>query len=166
MLPDGSSLEATPPESSLSTDIIVLEALLEAERDGVAAMNEVTFILRLEITKLEARIMQATQESICGSSAPSMLPNGSSSEATPPESSLSTYIIVLEALLEAERDGVAAMNEVISILKLEIMQLAARIMQATQELEEVRMLHLKTEEVLLLLLSEAQGNPSSSLDSS
>ena len=95
-----------------------------------------------------------------------MLPDGSSSEETPPESSLSTYIIVLEALLEAERDGVAAMNEVISILKLEIMQLAARIMQATQELEEVRMLHLKTEEVLLFLLSEAQGNPGSSLDTS
>ena len=95
-----------------------------------------------------------------------MLPDGSSSEATPPESSLSTDIIVLEALLEAERDGVAAMNEVISILKLEITQLAARIMQAIEELEEVRMLHLKTEEVLLLLLSEAQGNPSSSLDSS
>ena len=93
-----------------------------------------------------------------------MLPDGSSSEATPPESSLSTDIIVLEALLEAERDGVAAMNEVISILKPKIMQLAACIMQATQELEEVRMLHLKTEEVLLLLLSEAQGNPSSSLD--
>ena len=33
MLPDGSSSEATPPESSLSTDIIVLETLLEAERD-------------------------------------------------------------------------------------------------------------------------------------
>ena len=95
-----------------------------------------------------------------------MLPDGSISEATPPESSLSTYIIVLEALLEAERDGVAAMNEVIFILRLEIMELAARIMQATQELEEVRMLHLKMEEVLLLLLSEAQGNPSSSLDSS
>ena len=95
-----------------------------------------------------------------------MLPDGSSSEATPPESSLSTYIIVLEALLEVERDGVAAMNEVIFILWLEITELAARIMQATQELEEVRMLHLKTEEVLLLLLSEAQGNPSSSLDSS
>ena len=60
----------------------------------------------------------------------------------------------------------AALNDVIRILKLEIMQLAARIMQATQELEEVRMLHLKTEEVMLLLLSEAQGNPSSSLDSS
>ena len=44
MLPDGSSSEATPPESSLSTDIIVLEALLEAERDGVAAMNEVIFL--------------------------------------------------------------------------------------------------------------------------
>ena len=41
------------------------------------------------------------------------------------ESSLSTYIIVLAALLEAERDGVAAMNEVILILRLEIMQLAA-----------------------------------------
>ena len=95
-----------------------------------------------------------------------MLPDGSSSEATPLESSLSTYIIVLEALLEAERDGVAAMNEVILILRLEIMQLAAHIMQATQELEEVRMLHLKTEEVLLLLLSKAQGNPSSSLDTS
>ena len=95
-----------------------------------------------------------------------MLTDGSSLEATPSESSLSTYIIVLEALLEAERDGVAAMNEVILILKLEITQLVARIMQATQELEEVRMLHLKTEEVLLLLLSEAQGNPSSSLDSS
>jgi len=95
-----------------------------------------------------------------------MLPDGSSSEATPLESSLSTYIIFLEALLEEERDGVAAMNEVILILRLEIMQLAARIMQATQELEEVRMLHLKTEEVLLLLLSEAQGNPSSSLDTS
>ena len=60
----------------------------------------------------------------------------------------------------------AAMNEVISILKLEIMQLAARIMQATQELEELRMVHLKMEEVLLLLLSEAQDNPSSSLDTS
>ena len=95
-----------------------------------------------------------------------MLPDGSSSEATPPESSLSRDIIVLDALLEAERYGVAAMNEVISILKLEIMQLAAHIMQATQELDEVRMLHLKTEEVLLLLLSEAQGNPNSSLDSS
>ena len=94
-----------------------------------------------------------------------MLPDGSSSEE-PPESSLSTDIIVLEALLEAERDGVAAMNEVISILKLEIMQLVARIMQATQELEEVRMLHLKTKEVLLLLLSEAQSNPTSSLDTS
>ena len=82
-----------------------------------------------------------------------MLPDGSSSEATPPESSLSTDIIVLEALLEAERDGVAAMNEVILILKLEIMQLAARIMKATQELEEVRMLDLKTGQVLLLLLS-------------
>ena len=45
MLPDGSSSEATPPESSLSTYIIVLEALLEAERDGVAAMNEVIFYL-------------------------------------------------------------------------------------------------------------------------
>ena len=95
-----------------------------------------------------------------------MLPDGSSSEATPLESSLSTDIIVLEALLEAERDGVAAMNEVILILRLEIMQLAARIMQATKELEEVRMLHLKTGEVLLFLLSEAQGNPSSCLDSS
>ena len=95
-----------------------------------------------------------------------MLPYGSSSEATPPESSLSTYIIVLEALLEAERDGVAAMNEVIFILRLEITELAAPIMQATQELEEVRMLHLKTEEVLLFLLSEAQGNPGSSLDTS
>ena len=95
-----------------------------------------------------------------------MLPDGSSSEATPPESSLSTYIIVLEALLEAERDGVAAMNEVIFILRLEITELAARIMQATQELEEVRMLHLKTEEVLLFLLSKAQGNPGSSLDTS
>ena len=95
-----------------------------------------------------------------------MLPDGSNSEATPPESSLSTYIIVLDALLEAERDGVAAMNEVIFILRLEITELATRIMQATQELEEVRMLHLKTEEVLLLLLSVAQGNPSSSLDTS
>ena len=93
-----------------------------------------------------------------------MLLDGSSSEATPPESSLSTYIIVIEALQEAERDGVAAMNEVILILRLEIMQLATRIMQATQELEEVRMLHLKTEEILLFLLSEAEGNPSSSLD--
>ena len=78
----------------------------------------------------------------------------------------SDNIIVLEALLEAERDGVAAMNEVIFILRLEITELAARIMQATQELEEVRMLHLKTEEVLLFLLSEAQGNPGSSLDTS
>ena len=95
-----------------------------------------------------------------------MLPDGSSSEATPPESSLSTDIIVLEALLEAERDGVAAMNEVIFILRLEITELAARVMQATQELEEVRMLHLKTEEVLLFLLSEAQDNPGSSLDTS
>ena len=95
-----------------------------------------------------------------------MLPDGSSSEATPLESSLSTYIIVLEALLEAERDGVAAMNEVIFILRLEITKLVARIMQATQELEEVRMLHLKTEEVLLFLLYEAQGNPGSSLDTS
>ena len=95
-----------------------------------------------------------------------MLPDGSSSEATPPESSLSTNIIVLEALLEAERDGVSAMSEVILILRLEIMQLAARIMQATQELEEVRMSNLKTEEVLLFLLSEAQGNPSSSIDTS
>ena len=92
-----------------------------------------------------------------------MLPDGSSSEATPPESSLSTDIIVLEALLEAERDGVAAMNEVIFILRLEITELVARIMQATQELEEVRM---KTEEVLLFLLSEVQGNPGSSLDTS
>ena len=49
MLLDGSSSEATPPESSLSTDIIVLEALLEAERGGVAAMNEVISILKLEI---------------------------------------------------------------------------------------------------------------------
>ena len=73
----------------------------------------------------------------------SMSPDGSSSEATPPESSLSTYIIVLEALLEVERDGVAAVNEVILILRLEIMQLSACIMQATQELEEVRMLHLE-----------------------
>ena len=95
-----------------------------------------------------------------------MLPDGSSSEATPPESILSTNIIVLEALLDAEIDGVAAMNEVIFILRLEITELAARIMQATQELEEVRMLHLKMEEVLLFLLSEAQGNPTSSLDTS
>ena len=95
-----------------------------------------------------------------------MLPDGSSSEATPLESSLSTYIIVLEALLEAERDGVAAMNEVIFILRLEITELVARIMQATQESEEVRMLHLKTEDVVLFLLSEAQGNPGSSLDTS
>ena len=95
-----------------------------------------------------------------------MLPDGSSSEATPPESSLSIDIIVLEALLEAKRDGVASMNEVILILRLAIMQLAAHIMQATQELEEVRMLHLKMAEVLLFLLSEAQGNPSSSVDTS
>ena len=95
-----------------------------------------------------------------------MSPDASSSKATPPESSLSTDIIVLEALLEVERYGVAAMNEVIFILRLEIMQLAERTMQATQELDEVRMLHLKTEEVLLFLLSEAQGNPSSSLDTS
>ena len=90
---------------------------------------------------------------------PSMLLDGSSSKATPLESSLSTDIIVLEALLEEERDGVAAMNEVISILKLEIMQLVACIMQATQELEGVRMLHLKTEEVLLFMLSEARVIP-------
>ena len=115
---------------------------------------------------MHTRTQCTTLESICRSRVPSILLDGSSSEATPPESSLSTYIIVLEALLEVKREGVAAMNEVISILKLEIMQLAAHIMQATQELEEVRMLHLKTEEILLLLLSEAQGNPSSSLDSS
>jgi len=107
-----------------------------------------------------------TLGSICGSSAPSMLPDGSSLEATPFESTQSTDIMVLEALIEVERDGVAAMNEVILILRLEIMQLDARIMQANQELEEVRILHLKMEEVLLLLLSEAQGNPSSSLDTS
>ena len=46
------------------------------------------------------------------------------------------------------------------------MELAARIMQATQELKEVRMLHLRMEEILLFLLSEAQGNPSSYLDRS
>ena len=91
-----------------------------------------------------------------------MLPDGSSSEATPPESSLNIDIIVLEA----ERDGVAAMNEVIFILRLEIMELATRIMQETHELEEVRMLHLNMEEVLLFLLSEAQGNLGSSLDTS
>lgn len=68
-------------------------------------------------------------------------------------------IIVLEALLEAERDGVAAMNEVIFILRLEIVQFAGCIMQATQELEEVRMLHLKTEEVLLFLLSKPKVIP-------
>ena len=90
-----------------------------------------------------------------------MLPDGSSSEATPLES---TDIIVLEALLEAEREGVAAMNEVILIMRLEIMQLAARIMQANKDVEQVRQLHLETEKVLLLLLSEAQANPSSSLD--
>ena len=95
-----------------------------------------------------------------------MLPDGSSSEATLPESSLSTNIIVLEDLLEVETDGVAAMNEVIFILRMEITELAARIMQATQELEEVIMLHLKTEDLLLFLLSEAQGNPGSSLDTS
>ena len=95
-----------------------------------------------------------------------MLPDSSSSGATPPGSSPSIDIIVLEALLEAGRDGVAAMNEVIFISRLEITELAARIMQATQELEEVRMLHLKTEEVLLFLLSEAQRNPGSSLDTS
>ena len=92
-----------------------------------------------------------------------MLPDGSSSEATPLES---TDIIVLEALLEAEREGVAAMNEVILIMRLEIMQLAARIMQANQAVEQVRQLHLETEKVLLLMLSEAQANPSSSLDTS
>jgi hypothetical protein len=92
-----------------------------------------------------------------------MLPDGSSSEATPLES---TNIIVLEALLEAEREGVAAMNEVILIMRLEIMQLAARIMQANKDVEQVRQLHLETEKVLLLLLSEAQANPSSSLDTS
>ena len=59
-----------------------------------------------------------------------------------------------------------AANSVIFILRLEITVLAARIMQVTQELEEVRMLHLKTEEVLLFLLSEAQRNPGSSLDTS
>ena len=95
-----------------------------------------------------------------------MLPDGSSSEATPTESSLSTDIIVLEALLEAERDGVAAMNEVIFISGMEITELAACVMQATQELEEVRMLHLKTEEVLLFMLFDAQVNLVSSLDTS
>ena len=54
-------------------------------------------------------------ESICRNSAPSMLPDGSNSEATPLESSLSTNIIVLKALLEAERDGFDAMNEVVLI---------------------------------------------------
>ena len=54
---------------------------------------------------VHSRTQCTTPESIYGSNAPSMLPDGSSSEATPPESSLSTYIIVLEALLEAERDG-------------------------------------------------------------
>ena len=73
---------------------------------------------------VHTRTQCTTPEYICGSSAPSMLLDGSSSKATPPESSLSTDIIVLEALLEAERDGVAAMNEVILILRLEIMQLA------------------------------------------
>ena len=61
MLPDGSNSETTPLESSLSTDIIILEALVEAERDGMAAINEVILILRLEIMQLVARIMQATQ---------------------------------------------------------------------------------------------------------
>lgn len=78
----------------------------------------------------------------------------------------STDIIILEALLEAEREGVAAMKEEILILRLETMQLAACIMQVNQAVEEVRKLHLKTEQALLLLLSETQGNPSSSLDTS
>ena len=56
-----------------------------------------------------------------------MLPDGTGSDV------LQGKYLFLEALLLAERDGVAALNEVISILKLEIMQLAARIMPATQE---------------------------------
>ena len=125
-----------------------------------------TYVQRKPFRMLFTLGYNVQPESICGSSAPSMLPDGSSSEATPPESSLSTDIIVLEALLEAERDGVAAMNEVILISRLEIMQLDAHIMEETQELEELRMLNLKTEEVQLFLLSEAQGNPGSSLDTS
>ena len=61
-----------------------------------------------------------------------MLPDGSSSEATPLQSS--TNIIDFEALLGVERDGVAAMNEVILIMRLQTMQLAAHVMQANQEL--------------------------------
>ena len=41
-----------------------------------------------------------TPESICGSIAPSMLPDGRSSEATLPESSLSIDIIVLDTTRE------------------------------------------------------------------
>ena len=78
----------------------------------------------------------------------------------------STYIIALEALLQAERQSMAAIKKIIVILRLEVMQLATYIMQANQAVEEVRRLHLETEQVLLLLLSEAQGNHSFSLDTS
>jgi hypothetical protein len=81
-----------------------------------------------------------------------MLPDGSSLEATPVKS---TDIIALEALLQAERQSVSAMKKIIMILRLEVMQLAAYIMQANQAVEEVRRLHLETEQVLLLLVSEA-----------
>jgi hypothetical protein len=67
----------------------------------------------------------------------------------------STDIISLEALLQAERQSVAAMKKITTILRLEVMQLAAYIMQANQAVKEVRRLHLETEQVLLLLLSEA-----------
>jgi hypothetical protein len=92
-----------------------------------------------------------------------MLPDSSSSEATPIES---TDIIALEALLQAERQSVATVKKIIAILRLEVMQLAAHIMQANQAVEEVRRLHLEKEQVLLLMLSKAQGNHSFSLDTS
>ncbi|XP_048546729.1 1,4-alpha-glucan-branching enzyme, chloroplastic/amyloplastic-like isoform X2 [Triticum urartu] len=70
-------------------------------------------------------------------------------------------IQALEALLLAERQGAAALRDATDIMRRQIEQSDALLTKTKQEMDEVRKKQAKTDQILRLLISGAQGNPTS-----
>ncbi|XP_037467527.1 1,4-alpha-glucan-branching enzyme, chloroplastic/amyloplastic-like [Triticum dicoccoides] len=91
-------------------------------------------------------------------SSTSTFEHNSQLETSPPKLPI---IQALEALLLAERQGAAALRDATDIMRRQIEQSDALLTKTKQEMDEVRKKQAKTDQILRLLISGAQGNPTS-----
>ena len=91
-------------------------------------------------------------------SSTSTFEHNSQLETSPPKLPI---IQALEALLLAERQGAAALRDATDIMRRQIEQSDALLTKTKQEMDEVRKKQAKTDQIIRLLISGAQGNPTS-----